>query len=93
MKRRARRITFCVTWVVVKIVVTHFKNPMVGNASGASGFTTLPFKTEVSSARCKVVADSNQKRHVILGLLERSETWVNDGLPRPQTLPNFLCCR
>ena len=57
-------MTFCVTWVVVNMVVTHFKKPMVGRASGASGLT-LPFNVLDSSALFKVAADSNQKRHVI----------------------------
>lgn len=57
-------MTFCVTCVVDRIVVTHFRKPTVGKASGASGLTTA-FKDKDSSARCKVEADSNQKRHVI----------------------------
>ncbi len=71
MNNKARRITFCVTCVVVKIVVTHFKKPMDGNASGANGFTFPTVKDGCSSARCKVAADSNQKRQVTLTVLAR----------------------
>ncbi len=33
MNINASKMTFCVTWVVDKIVVTHLRNPMVGMAS------------------------------------------------------------
>jgi len=36
MKSNARSITFCVTCVVERIVVTHFRKPVAGNASGTS---------------------------------------------------------
>jgi hypothetical protein len=38
MNSNASNTTFCETWVVESIVVTHFRKPVVGIASAASGF-------------------------------------------------------
>lgn len=37
MNIRARRMTFCETWVVDKIDTTHFRKPIDGIASDARG--------------------------------------------------------
>lgn len=37
MNINASKMTFCVTWVVDKIVVTHLRKPMDGIASDMSG--------------------------------------------------------
>lgn len=63
MNRRARIMTFCVTWVVERIVVTHLRKPVVGIASGTSDCTL--YVVAASSARSSVLELSNQKRHVI----------------------------
>lgn len=56
-------MTFCATWVVVRMVATHFLKPVVGCASGTSGCNG--WRGEVVSTTCFSVAElSNQKRHV-----------------------------
>jgi hypothetical protein len=52
-----------VTCVVDRIVVTHFRNPVVGVASATRGWTGLIFCT--SSMRWRVFEDSNQNKQVI----------------------------
>lgn len=63
MNKSARRITFCVTCVVDKIVTTHFRNASVGMASGASRSTRDEFGAQFSAFR-RVSVVSNQKRQV-----------------------------
>lgn len=57
-------MTFWVTWVVDSIVVTHFRKPMDGIASGTRGVVGEGVVFD-SSTRWRVRDDSNQKRHVI----------------------------
>jgi len=60
---RASRITFCETCVVVSVVTTHFRNPVVGRASVLSRGTTEAGPT--FSASLRVSVDSNQNKQVI----------------------------
>lgn len=64
MNIKAKRMTFCVTWVVERIVVTHFRNPNVGMASGTSGVAGIGAVLD-SSTRWRLKDDSNQNRQVI----------------------------
>jgi len=57
-------MTFCVTCVVESIVVTHFRNPVAGNASGTSRVDNTGEALE-SSIRERIVEDSNQNKQVI----------------------------
>lgn len=66
MNSNANKITFCVTCVVAKIVVTHLRNAGLGTASSAnegSGESVLVTGHSATLWRTKV--DSNQNRHVI----------------------------
>ena len=57
-------MTFCDTWVVDKIVVTHLRNPRLGVASDARGACGI--SVVVGSAILWSIADdSNHKRQVI----------------------------
>ena len=60
----AKRTTFVETWVVDNIVVTHFRKPMVGFASGNKGCDGNGVD-RASSTRSSVWEDSNQNRQVI----------------------------
>ena len=64
MNIKARRITLGDTCVIDKIVVTHFRNPVVGMASGMSGVIGLVEGALSSSTACRVTEASNQKRQV-----------------------------
>ena len=73
MKSKASRMTFWLTCVVDKMVVTHFRKPIVGIASGTRAGTDPP---EFVNASIASTFDdfSNQKRQVIckaLGVLLR----------------------
>lgn len=57
-------MTFCVTWVVDRIVVAHLRKPVVGMASGMS-MALCACVPSPSLTSCKTEADSNQKRQVI----------------------------
>ena len=57
-------MTFLDTKVVVRMVVTHFRNPIEGVASGRRLLSTND-TSGISSARRNVAADSNQNKHVI----------------------------
>ena len=57
-------MTFLETKVVVRMVVTHFRNPIEGVASGTRPLSTNEV-SDISSARRSVAADSNQNRQVI----------------------------
>lgn len=62
--RRASKMTFWATWVVVNIVATHLRNPVVGIASGTRG--CICWRGEVESVTWfRVFELSNQKRQVI----------------------------
>jgi len=63
MNSNAKRMTFWATCVVVKMVATHFRNPVVGCASGTRG--CMGWRGDEVSTTCwSVEALSNQKRHV-----------------------------
>ena len=64
MNNRARSITFFETKVVVRIVVTHLRNPIEGVTSGTRPRSTKE-TSGISSARRNVAADSNQNKQVI----------------------------
>lgn len=64
MNSKASRITFCVTWVVDRIVVTHFRKPVEGEASGTKAIRGRG-ENRGSSILESVGEDSNQKRQVI----------------------------
>lgn len=64
MNIRAKRMTFCDTWVVDRIDTTHFRNPIVGIASETSGSMGVGV-TLHSSTKSKLKEDSNQNRQVI----------------------------
>jgi hypothetical protein len=56
-------MTFCATWVVVRMVVTHFLKPVVGIASGTRA--CMGSRGELVSKTClSVVELSNQNRQV-----------------------------
>ena len=57
-------MTFCVTWVVDRIVTTHFRKPLEGRASSRSRFTGED-DGENCSAFFSVSVDSNQNKQVI----------------------------
>lgn len=57
-------MTFCATWVVDRIVVTHFLNPVVGLVSGHKSCGTEIAESE-SSAKSRTAELSNQNRQVI----------------------------
>lgn len=62
MKSSASRMTFEATWVVTKIVATHFLKPVVGMASGTRGCVG---RGEDEFKACLSVDEfSNQKRQV-----------------------------
>lgn len=63
MKRSARRMTFWVTCVVERIVVTHFMKPVAGYASGMNR-VEMNGERSAFSILDTVVEDSNQKRQV-----------------------------
>jgi hypothetical protein len=66
MNINASRITFCETCVVERIVVTHFRNPIIFEGMASAGRGVRGIGVELDSAiRCRVKEDSNQKRHVI----------------------------
>jgi hypothetical protein len=57
-------MTFWATWVVVKIVATHLRNPVVGNASGTRG--CIRCGDDLGSVTWfRTFELSNQNRHVI----------------------------
>lgn len=56
-------MTFCVTCVVERIVVTHFMNPVAGYASGMNR-VEVKGENSAFSILETVVDDSNQKRQV-----------------------------
>lgn len=62
MNNKAKMMTLGATCVVDNIVVTHFRNPIVGMASGDSGCVK---GDDASRILCSVAELSNQKRHVI----------------------------
>ena len=64
MNIKASKMTFCVTCVVDRIVVTHLRNPMLGIASDMSGVVGIGVVLD-SSTRWRMMDDSNKKRHVI----------------------------
>ena len=57
-------MTFLDTRVVVRMVVTHLRNPMEGAASGTRALSTKD-TSSISSACRNVAADSNQNKQVI----------------------------
>ena len=57
-------MTFLDTRVVVRMVVTHLRNPMEGVASGTRPLSTKD-TSGISSACRNVAADSNQNKQVI----------------------------
>lgn len=57
-------MTFCATCVVESIVATHFRNPVVGVASGTSGLEGREGECDFTTSS-SVDEFSNQKRHVI----------------------------
>jgi hypothetical protein len=57
-------MTFLDTRVVVRMVVTHLRNPMEGAASGTRALSTKD-TSGISSACRNVAADSNQNKQVI----------------------------
>ena len=62
MNKSANRMTFDATWVVTRMVATHFLKPVVGMASGTSGCVG---RGEDEFKACLSVDEfSNQKRHV-----------------------------
>lgn len=65
MNKSASRMTFGVTWVVERIVATHFLNPVDGIASGVSAATARGIDLDPSIC-CRRLEFSNQKRQVIL---------------------------
>jgi hypothetical protein len=71
MNINASKMTFCVTWVVDNIVVTHFRNPMVGTASEIRGVAGIGVAWD-SSTRWRMMDDSNQKRQVICPISQDS---------------------
>lgn len=85
MNRRARRITFLETKVVVRMVVTHLRNPIEGVASGTRPRSTKD-TSGISSARRNVAADSNQNRQVIW--VEMSVTVKNRRAYKPTSAAN-----
>lgn len=77
-------MTFWATCVVVKMVATHFRKPVVGIASGTNGWGL--FRGEPPSSTCfRVVEFSNQKRHVIYGevRIRNKEAWGFHSLLQP----------
>jgi hypothetical protein len=82
MNKSARRMTFCATCVVAKMVATHFLNPIVGCASGTRG--CMGCGDAFTSSTClSVVELSNQNRHV---------TW-NVSLGNPSCVHGTHLCR
>ena len=65
MNIKASKMTFCVTCVVERMVVTHFRNPIEGFASDTRGVVGRGVILD-SSTRWRVKLDSNQNRQVIL---------------------------
>ena len=65
MNMRARRMTFCDTCVMERIVVTHFRNPVVGVASVGSGALGIGGGRLVSSTKDRSLEPSNQNKQVI----------------------------
>lgn len=63
MNKRAKRMTFWVTCVVDKIVVTHFMKPVDGSASAMNWVMTCD-EDSTFSMLVTTADDSNQKRHV-----------------------------
>jgi len=64
MNSNANNMTFCVTWVVERIVTTHFLNPLEGIASSRNRFTGEDVELR-SSAFFRVSSGSNQNKQVI----------------------------
>ena len=85
MKSNAKRITFCATCVVVRIVVTHFLKPVVGMSSGERGCKVI--LGEVPSTTClRTVELSNQKRHVTCHVSKHlTDSYNNCHSPRQPT--------
>jgi hypothetical protein len=66
MNINASRITFCETCVVERMVVTHFRKPIIFEGIASVGRGVRGTGVEFDSAiRCRVKDDSNQKRQVI----------------------------
>ena len=84
-KSRASTITFCVTCVVDKIVVTHFRKPVVGAASGRRGVSGVVVVASPSSTRRSKTDDSNQKRQVACQVAGAQES-----APSPRTADGTL---
>jgi hypothetical protein len=61
-------MTFFDTKVVVRMVVTHLRNPIEGVASGTRPLSTKD-TSSISSASRNVAADSNQNKQVICALV------------------------
>ena len=77
-------MTFWVTCVVVRIVTTHFRNPLVGNVPAFSLGTIVVGVT--FSASLSVSVDSNQNKHVIFQT-------VSPILPPEPDRPTYLCSK
>lgn len=90
MNIKASKMTFCVTCVVDKIVVTHLRNPMVGIASDIRGVVGIGVMVD-SSTRWRMIDDSNQKRHVIYQLVQVLRICRISDIPEPRNLPDFPC--
>ena len=58
-------MTFCETWVIERIVVTHFLKPVVGIASVGNWVLGIGGGRLVSSTRDNSLEPSNQNRQVI----------------------------
>jgi hypothetical protein len=85
MNSRASRMTLEATWVVTKIVATHFLKPLVGIASrtrGCVGWGELDCKACLS-----VDEFSNQKRQVTWTELAVSSEKYFAALPNLPLLP------
>ncbi len=68
MNSNARKMTFCVTWVVERTLYTHFWNCSYGFArAGSRGTGAFGGLDRTDSASLRLSTDSNQKRHVICG--------------------------
>jgi hypothetical protein len=75
-------MTFLDTKVVVRMVVTHLRNPVEGVASGTRPLSTKD-TSGISSACRNVAADSNQNKQVI---------WEEHQYPASQpSLETYLC--
>lgn len=85
-------MTFCVTWVVERIVTTHFLNPLDGMASSRNRLIEPGGKgpSPTFSAFLRVSVDSNQNRQVIFQMISIFPRVKKEyHKPELRILPNF----